>query len=121
MKTTTLKEKLCHHVTGAIERGEAEAIAGIPAPFHTPGTWALSPYNNITSRNGTIAKIEQMPGNYDSEREANANLISAAPDLLEALRFLMADYIAIQGDKLTGSSVPIEKAKSAIAKAEGNQ
>ena len=86
---------------------------------HTPGPWSVSPYMNITSRNGTVAKTEQMPDNDDSEREANANLIAAAPDLLSALRFLLADYIAIQGDKLTGSSVPIDMAQAAIAKAEG--
>jgi hypothetical protein len=50
--------------------------------LHTPAPWQVSPYNNITSRNGTVAKTEQMPGNYDSEREANARLIAAAPDLL---------------------------------------
>lgn len=86
---------------------------------HTPGPWAVSPYMNITSRNGTITKTEQMPGNDDSERESNANLIAASPDLLSALRFLLADYIAIQGDQLTGSSVPIEMARAAILKAEG--
>jgi hypothetical protein len=51
--------------------------------------------------------------------EALNKINSAAPDLLSALRFLVADYIAIQGEKLTGSSVPIEMAQSAILKAEG--
>jgi hypothetical protein len=86
---------------------------------HTPGPWAVSPYNNVTSRNGTIAKIEQMPGNDDSERGANAHLIASAPDLLYALRFLLADYVAIEGETLTGSSVPADMARAAIAKAEG--
>lgn len=53
------------------------------------------------------------------EGKANAHLIAAAPDLLSALRFLLADYIAIQGEKLTGSSVPLEMARAAILKAEG--
>ena len=48
-----------------------------------------------------------------------ARLISAAPDLLSALEFLLADYIAIDGEELTGSAVPIEKARAAIAKAKG--
>ena len=86
---------------------------------HTPGPWAASPYNNVTSRNGTIAKTEQMPSNDDLEREANARLIASAPDLLSALRFLLADDVAINGEKLTGSSVPVEMARAAIAKAEG--
>jgi hypothetical protein len=49
---------------------------------HTPAPWKVSPYSNITSKSGKIASVEQMPGNYESEKQANANLISAAPDLL---------------------------------------
>jgi len=68
---------------------------------------------NLTAN--TIAVLNQ---NMGREAIANANLIASAPDLLDALRFLLADYIAIEGDKLTGSSVPIEMAQAAIAKAE---
>ena len=32
----TLQETLKHHVTGAIERGEAQAITAIEKPFATP-------------------------------------------------------------------------------------
>lgn len=53
------------------------------------------------------------------EGKANAHLISAAPDLLSALRFLLADYVAINGETMTGSSVPADMARAAIAKAEG--
>ena len=53
--------------------------------------------------------------------KANAHLISAAPDLLSALEFLLADYIAINGEKLTGSDAPLNKALSAIAKAKGEK
>ena len=53
------------------------------------------------------------------EGKANAHLIASAPELLSALRFLLADYIAINGEKLTGSGVPVEMAQAAIAKAEG--
>jgi len=53
------------------------------------------------------------------EGKANAHLIAAAPDLLEALQFLLADWIAINGDRITGSRVPAEKAIAAIAKATG--
>jgi hypothetical protein len=51
--------------------------------------------------------------------EANANLISAAPDLLSALEFLLADYIAIDGPVITGSTHPAVKAADAIRKARG--
>ena len=53
--------------------------------------------------------------------KANAHLISAAPDLLSALEFLVADYIAIDGERLTGSDVPLKTALSAIAKAKGEK
>lgn len=48
-----------------------------------------------------------------------SDLKSAAPDLLEALEFLLADWIAINGDRITGSRVPAEKAIAAIRKAKG--
>jgi hypothetical protein len=49
----------------------------------------------------------------------DARLIAAAPELFDALLFLLADYVAIGGEKLTGSSVPAELARAAIAKATG--
>jgi hypothetical protein len=87
--------------------------------LHTPGPWQVSPYGNITSKSLTVAKVEQMPGNYESEKQANARLIASAPDLLSALEFLLADYIAINGENLTGSSVPADKAREALRKAKG--
>jgi len=87
---------------------------------HTPGTWAVSPYMNITSRNGTVAKTEQMPGNDDSEREANAHLIAAAPDLLDILRDLL-DWgrVHISPAHDTAAHLLLVRAFEAIAKAEG--
>jgi hypothetical protein len=58
--------------------------------LHTPAPWQVSPYGNITSKSLTIAKVEQMPGNYESEKQANAHLISAAPDLLDLLEAAVA-------------------------------
>lgn len=100
---------------------------------HTPGPWLRSKSGNTfqivagkdmnEEPNTLVANIPPIGYNCDyepcDETKANAHLIAAAPDLLSALRFLLADYIAIQGDKLTGSSVPIEMAQAAIAKAEG--
>jgi hypothetical protein len=86
--------------------------------LHTPAPWSVSPYNNITSRNGTVAKTEQMPGNYDSEREANAHLISAAPDLLSALDLIL-NKIHAHGLENKHMIAAIEKAELAISKARG--
>lgn len=78
-----------------------------PGPWKHDETWGLIKYGKTE-----ICALH-------SGNEANANLIAAAPDLLSALRFLLADYVAIEGEKLTGSSVPVEMARAAIAKAEG--
>jgi hypothetical protein len=87
--------------------------------LHTPAPWQVSPLGNVMKNSLKIATIEQMPSNDESERMENARLISAAPDLLSALEFLLADYIAINGEKLTGSSVPADKAREALRKAKG--
>ena len=83
---------------------------------HTPGPWNLN-VDSVHIRDGVI--VQPVTHHMDAQGIADAHLISSAPDLLEALRFLLADYIAIEGDKLTGSSVPIEMARAAILKAEG--
>jgi hypothetical protein len=87
--------------------------------FHTPTPWQVSPLGNVMKNSLKIVTVEQMPSNDENERMANARLIAAAPDLLSALEFLLADYIAIDGEKLTGSSVPADKAREALRKAKG--
>lgn len=121
MKTISLKEKLRHHVTGAIDRGEAEAIAGIPAEIEILRA-DRSEYNESNGKDmaGCIAKAGSVIAYFPTQSALrSAPLYAAAPDLLSALRFLLADYIAIEGERLTGSSVPLEMARDAISKAEG--
>jgi hypothetical protein len=83
---------------------------------HTPGPWQVSPYGNITSKSLTVAKVEQMPGNYEFEKQANANLIAAAPDLLAIL-----NEVCMQHDmglnKIEASLYDI--AKTTLRKAKG--
>jgi hypothetical protein len=86
---------------------------------YTPGPWEVSPYYNITSRNGTIAKTEQMPGNFDSERTANARLIAAAPDLLSALERAEAALSWFINDEGECDIEALDEAKAVIAKARG--
>jgi len=81
--------------------------------LHTPGPWKHDPTWGII-KHGKSEICALHSGNL-----ANANLIAAAPDLLSALEFLLADYIAINGENLTGSSVPADKAREAIRKAKG--
>ena len=100
---------------------------------HTLGPWLRSKSGNTfqivagSDGNGDpnelVATVHPIGYNCDyepcDETKANARLISSAPELLSALEFLLADYIAIDGEELTGSAVPIEKARVAIAKAKG--
>jgi hypothetical protein len=97
--------------------------------LHTSGPWQVSPYGNITRKSLTVAKVEQMPGNYESERMANAQLISASPDLLAAVDSCLEIMLRAIGERLpinrgteceeTDWQTAIRKAKSALAKAKG--
>jgi hypothetical protein len=93
---------------------------------HTPGPWALldraensRTLTHITNGAHIVCTLGTTRSDGSPNHSANAHLIASAPDLLSALRFLLADYIAIEGEKLTGSSVPADMARAAIAKAEG--
>ena len=89
--------------------------------LHTPAPWSVikgSPQAGIITAPNRSLGIAEVFGGGETDI-ANARLIAAAPFLLEALRFLLADYVAINGEKLTQSPVPIRIAMAAIAKAEG--
>lgn len=90
---------------------------------HTPGPWEyreIAPYDDglgyVSADGNDIihAGVSDLPA---GENRANAHLIAAAPELLEAVHNLMdilRDYDAI--DNL---DVRIREARAAIAKAEG--
>ena len=86
---------------------------------HTPGPWHIDPaaeYDaaeyDINAKDSDIASVWQDNKSDDQEAEANANLIAAAPELLEALKFA-AERLECAGFMATAQ-------RSAIAKAEGN-
>lgn len=102
---------------------------------HTPGPWrindaARSPPPKVKVWSPSAA--ESAGGEFEmgwvaelsrkrpqSEREANARLIAAAPELLDALRDLVG---AIAEMKLEmAGHVSLEEARAAIAKAEGGR
>lgn len=94
---------------------------------HTPGPWKkVFVINNFEVQNAS-GKCVADAWSYDIDEDqdqmvANANLIAAAPDLLESLEYLMA-IIAQQGDEryLTISLTPeyFDAARKAIARAKG--
>ena len=94
---------------------------------HTPGPWydvAFYGNHSIGSVDVRVAEVVR-DGVDDVEGEANARLIAAAPDLLDALRNAL-DTIEIgqriRDPKWDGSAAPhstIGMARAAIAKATG--
>lgn len=102
---------------------------------HTPGPWKIIDKNyhasiinpGIDAAGGKISvvlvsvspnELSGISGKDDQEREANAKLISAAPDLLEALHELLL-FVQQSGLKIpiAVSTAPIGKARAAIKKA----
>ncbi|MEY0819408.1 hypothetical protein AB7201_06150 [Providencia rettgeri] len=98
----------------------------------TPGPWVIDEWSmtGINSESKHVALVNYshhgLPNDvYGDEHEANANLIAAAPELLESLRELVSAMERYEID--VGESAPVKhremmnKANSAIAKALGQQ
>lgn len=91
-KNTPL-DRLKYHVSGAIERGEKTAIEAIVAPKHTPGPWKCSPLDRKQTYVVNEAKALPQQAVYSTDEVlANARLIAAAPELLEALKLAVAYF-----------------------------
>lgn len=80
---------------------------------HTPGPWRVDggKLEGLTVRAGAMA-IATIPGYGVGVRNDNARLIAAAPELLEALKFVMSAH----GEQLESA---FAQAHEAITKAEG--
>ena len=98
---------------------------------HTPGPWIIDD-ESFTDLDGSetiviftpegrgygrVAMVYAEHGR-DSELWPNANLIATAPDLLEALEYLVLD-LENSGEILETDSKRIEFMENAIAKARG--
>lgn len=88
---------------------------------HTLGEWICEIQNGVrfgafdaVSKSDGSATIAIVYGQNDDERRANAKLISAAPELLEALRFFVNSGVS---DSSGAYHFAVESAKSAIKKA----
>lgn len=68
-----------------------EQAANSGSARHTPGPWVhatdIGQVGSVEYADGTvIAQAQQLPGDFGGkQRNANARLIAAAPDMLEAL------------------------------------
>ena len=119
--------------------------------LHTQGSWAISDTSIKDGSGGFISDIhapnQDNPSlengtdptvattwyrTIEGEEEANARLIASAPDLLKALKDLLAslenidfsqlDYLARQdGEENVYDQIPFVLAENAIAKATGKE
>ena len=88
----------------------------------TPGPWTMDEYGNIIAKGRTLrlSGVSMPCGarpHDHKEVHANAQLIAAAPCLLEALRDVLDDWR--DGYRTSEVTATIEKAQAAIAKATG--
>ena len=94
----------------------------MPVTKHTPGPWKPAcGARGTTCRHPAILCDGGQVGNAtwqgsEAATDANARLIAAAPDLLEALRGLLA---AVQHSVCENSGPAQDAASAAIAKATG--
>jgi hypothetical protein len=98
---------------------------------HTPGPWHVNftKFSEVRTDEGAlIAKCEKLSGLVNLQ--ANARLIAAAPDLLEALKNLLranpgdctiAGRIAETGQPLSAYGMARHAAGQVIAKAQGEE
>jgi hypothetical protein len=95
---------------------------------HTSGPWSVDGgeevrgerFVRVTARGGYVVARTKRNG-IDDAAEANARLIAAAPELLEALKRMSAvalDLIERSGGAET-EEPEFQRARAAIAKAEG--
>ena len=88
---------------------------------HTPGPWHVHMGQLIKCEVGlVIADVERNPSHISkAARVANAHLIAAAPELLEAARMMadLVDDLLVQAG--ANYADELAAARAAIAKAEG--
>ena len=87
---------------------------------HTPGPWVVG----RTLADGTACIVgdgDSVVCTFDgrSHPEADAALIASAPDLLAALKDVVGWVPGSSAFFTDGSSAAVERARAAIAKAEG--
>ena len=91
---------------------------------HTAGPWETmempGPQSDIVCQAETGQRVCEFPyGLSDGEDAANARLIAAAPDLLEALERTLSWLASYPGEACMSEKGPYAQARAAIAKATG--
>jgi hypothetical protein len=87
---------------------------------HTPGPWHNKEgyrFLNARSDKGVVADIRIVGGVITPEDKANARLIAAAPDMLQALRDIAAETTGYDNEDIIAAIQGI--CRAAITKAQG--
>lgn len=110
MHDTTIPEKTISHTPGPwhlrVDR---------PAIPNSSARWFVQDNANRL----VLAETKALPPRLTAEAEANARLIAAAPDLLDALTAIVVAYDGPTVDAATAVSSRIQAARMAIVKAIG--
>ena len=121
---TTTKGYTKAHEDRALDR-LAKDIRQAPEAKHTPGPWNVSGLPDTYRRDCINANgprpVAEVP-RHNPDWQANARLIAAAPDLLEACKFLIARSGTMGPEDAAYAECSWEaigKIEAAIAKAEG--
>jgi hypothetical protein len=103
-----------HLIDHLIANRDARIFTSLNVPSvskHSPGPWMLHE-DEIWDTNGHM--VAEIYGDLGQERESNANLIAAAPDLLEAVQYAL-EHMETPGG---GAAIDIaEKLRIAAGKA----
>lgn len=105
---------------------ESQAPASSIRPRFTPGPWFNGSDPHIVFADAgnpmqRIAKVTEFMPEFHDESVANARLIAAAPELLEALERIVAVLDRQLSSPLAAErSSPVGEARAAIAKATGS-
>ena len=101
------------------ESSTKSVVAHTPGPWHTGGTGGLIVFDasGYATANATVFHGR----NEDGESAANARLIAAAPELLEALELAVAtiERLGVQRGPFKSGQGTLDVALAAIAKARG--
>ena len=84
----------------------------------TPGPWKVANYNYIRGTIFSVAVAIDLPGQDEKEKQANARLIAAAPDLFEQCKLFerVITELLMQGE--TGVDYELEKLREILANVE---
>lgn len=104
-------------------KSTGQATVTLPVSKNAPEPWVVVDmfcgYVKIDAQRRAIAYVY---GNTKAEREANARLMAAAPDLLEALKAIcnMLELIGLLGETIAQAETAIQKAEGRSLKCHVN-